>query len=720
MAESEEVPSGPLPASSWESNARQEQQDFFEVLGTCMYNSYRRRMPSICNLLLSGFCKCHEGDGMCVNECEMVALKMKIGFAMCGPPTSASSDENCFTGYTKDKFNCILKVFNQITKRQHSDKILISIIFISLEADDKSSNNVFNLPIFRIPNPNIEGECCFIDPAGRFYRDWNDFLKNNKLPKSECCYPKDGIYSGDSQGKVELCFGLTPAATLGAKILGGVDTTATIGTVVAGVCTFFPPVAVPGAAACGVAALYSMVRGSIELADRSRHGQSLTDREAARQWLALAGSSLGLGSAGGMAAVKLMTREGIVVSNIISRIVTGLTVSSAAVNGISIVESGMTIVEQEEWISLQSLQLVVSVVFFAHSVINFKTARSLIEQTQNQVLNDHSSGLSKRQRNLFAGMQKETLNVEQDPIIGRAKIIRELNHISNKSEFFGQILRSNKEARKNAQPVQKFKFGDFGAQDGSVHQGQTSLPQNVFLRPAAAINALPMEATSLCNTNPRYVRPHEPALVTQIRTWLQVIPQTDLYAMFNMLSQICEKFPYGRFCMSALRIVCDIYNCRTPSEAVYIIKSVLRFWEELVEEYRRTHQSRESDDSQADKNVTEDSENQQSDTEEIMNGVVEDVDFIPEHFYSLGSIDMEEEVYHFPVDHQNWGENGELTPDEYIVIAQNSFGSDSQCCNIMHQGSTANVYVEHYGLVKITSSVKDQIIILKKFKKLAG
>ncbi|XP_034241178.1 uncharacterized protein LOC117645238 [Thrips palmi] len=719
MTEQEDGSDPPPPTLSWEDKAREEQQRYLELLGTREYDSYRRRMPSICNLLLNGFCKCHEDDdGMCDNESEMVALRTKIGFALCGQPTTIPSEENCFTGYSGDKLKTISKVFDQIVNRQHRNTVLMGTIFISLEKMDGS--DVLSIPIFRIPNPDIQEEYWFVDPSGRLYKNWNDFLQNNKLYKSKCCFPKDGVYGGDSEGKVEVDFGLTPASTLTGKVISYVDTAATVGSIAAGICMFFPPMALPSAAACGVVSFYSTVRGSMELADRSTHGQSLTDREAGRQWLSLAGTALGLGSAGGMAAVKIMTREGRVVSTIVTNFVTGLSVSSGVANGINILENAWTIKEQEEWLSLQGFQLAVSVLFFAHSLANFRTARSVVVETQTQVLNDHSAGLSRRQRNLFAGMQRDTLNVEPDPIIGRAKIIKDLNHISNKSEFFGQILKSNKQARKNDQPVQRFKFGNLvqGTQDGPINQAvQTSSPaQNVFLRQTTAFS--PLEPTQFKNVSPRYLRPHEPALVTEIRGCLQGFSSCDIGVFLNLLNEVCERFKYGRLCMSAIRIVIDMYNCRNASEAMYILKNVMAFWDELVENYKDWRSRSRAPETESDNNECEDSGNLPLDVEEIMDEIVGDVDFIPEHFYHLGSIEMEEEVYHFPVDHLEWGAEGELAPEDYVLIAQNSFGTSTQSCNIMHQGNTANVFLEHHGLVKIISSVKQQIIILKKFKKL--
>ena len=60
------------------------------------------------------------------------------------------------------------------------------------------------------------------------YKDWDDFLNNNQLPKCTYCYPKGGVYDGDHKDKVYLQFGKTPAANAGSVLCSVLDTASTV------------------------------------------------------------------------------------------------------------------------------------------------------------------------------------------------------------------------------------------------------------------------------------------------------------------------------------------------------------------------------------------------------------------------------------------------------------------------------------------------------------
>jgi hypothetical protein len=60
------------------------------------------------------------------------------------------------------------------------------------------------------------------------YKDWDDFLNNNQLPKCTYCYPRRGVYDGDKNDKVYLDFGKTPAAKPGGILCSALDTASTV------------------------------------------------------------------------------------------------------------------------------------------------------------------------------------------------------------------------------------------------------------------------------------------------------------------------------------------------------------------------------------------------------------------------------------------------------------------------------------------------------------
>jgi hypothetical protein len=39
-----------------------------------------------------------------------------------------------------------------------------------------------------------DGQFCFIDHTARFYKNWNDYVNSNQLPRCKMCFPRDGVY----------------------------------------------------------------------------------------------------------------------------------------------------------------------------------------------------------------------------------------------------------------------------------------------------------------------------------------------------------------------------------------------------------------------------------------------------------------------------------------------------------------------------------------------
>lgn len=92
----------------------------------------------------------------------------------------------------------------------------------------------------------VRGSRKYIDKDGTIYDDFEDYKKNNKLPKGPTIAPKDGTYTPQPNGhnKVELESGETPAASFLKRVKVVTDTAAMLGGMilsVAGVVTFFAP-----------------------------------------------------------------------------------------------------------------------------------------------------------------------------------------------------------------------------------------------------------------------------------------------------------------------------------------------------------------------------------------------------------------------------------------------------------------------------------------------
>ena len=85
----------------------------------------------------------------------------------------------------------------------------------------------------------------YIDRDGKTYQNFDDYKQNNNLPKGPMLAPQNGSYvPGDSNEKVQLVSGETPAAGALRRIRAVTDTIATVAGIalsVAGVVTCFSP-----------------------------------------------------------------------------------------------------------------------------------------------------------------------------------------------------------------------------------------------------------------------------------------------------------------------------------------------------------------------------------------------------------------------------------------------------------------------------------------------
>jgi hypothetical protein len=73
-----------------------------------------------------------------------------------------------------------------------------------------------------------QGPDKFVDSNCRVYKDWDDFLASNQLPKCTYCYPRRGVYDGDQNDKVILEFGKTPASNFTNKFVSMLDTASSV------------------------------------------------------------------------------------------------------------------------------------------------------------------------------------------------------------------------------------------------------------------------------------------------------------------------------------------------------------------------------------------------------------------------------------------------------------------------------------------------------------
>jgi hypothetical protein len=181
----------------WQEKAVKEQQCYYDLLGTPKWREFKPQ--------------------------DYNKLKRNIGFALYGPPKK-EPDENSKddTGYTIQELKYINTIFDTIKNcmKKHADQqnIWVSFLFVLTKTEDY----YIRVPVIRIPEHDFtvqQNNNIFIDSSGRVYKDWQNYLENNKLPECVLCFPKNGVYSA-VKGVVEVEFGISPAVKRG-KFLRG-------------------------------------------------------------------------------------------------------------------------------------------------------------------------------------------------------------------------------------------------------------------------------------------------------------------------------------------------------------------------------------------------------------------------------------------------------------------------------------------------------------------
>lgn len=141
-------------------------------------------------------------------------------------------------------------------------------------------------------------EVCYIDlHQSRTYKNWNDYIQNNSLPKGIMFYPQSGFYEESHY----LSKNVTPASRTSKKILNSLDLVGKAATFSSSILLasglVFPvmaPVLLPASITIGSLSAYEAGRQISKLTDLSQHNQSLVGKEANKLWFDLGISALGV------------------------------------------------------------------------------------------------------------------------------------------------------------------------------------------------------------------------------------------------------------------------------------------------------------------------------------------------------------------------------------------------------------------------------------------
>ncbi|KAE9546083.1 hypothetical protein FO519_010705, partial [Halicephalobus sp. NKZ332] len=152
------------------------------------------------------------------------------------------------------------------------------------------------MPIIRVfrAHPNLS---YFVEPSGRTYSSWEDFLDKNKLPGYEICYPIDGWYRRDGNGYCDLWFRESTECDVSIKVVKETDTVSTIvgiGGIILGIIGLFTSLAPIAAAALVGTTLsssgYGIIQRGYKLIDHAIHKEHinlLSNSESFFSWFSI-------------------------------------------------------------------------------------------------------------------------------------------------------------------------------------------------------------------------------------------------------------------------------------------------------------------------------------------------------------------------------------------------------------------------------------------------
>jgi hypothetical protein len=346
---------------SWKVEAEEMQQSLYEMLG---------------------------GDQMkpgLYSSQNRTDLERKVAYAMYGPPSQLPNARlNAGTGYKKKQLKIVRKICDAILKQTGQAETSMSFLFTCIKIHDSH----LAIPVFRIAaeTESDVGEnganYFYVDADQRVYRGWEDYLKNNRLPRCFMCYPQNGIYT-TTESKVDVDFGESPACSLSVRVLNAADITASLIATVLGITALAVPVSAPVFIVTTVWGLASGVfglgRSARTLVDRRRHGQTLGvhSGEARNSWIGVVGNTVGM-ALGGVSMVASKIFHGTTRLVGLNVGVTSLSIGATALKGLTILDHftnvGKKLVEEEEVTPLDAFQMATSVFFFTGSVVSTQTA----------------------------------------------------------------------------------------------------------------------------------------------------------------------------------------------------------------------------------------------------------------------------------------------------------------------------------------------------------
>jgi len=384
---------------------------------------------------------------------ETKFLKIKIAYALFGLPTDdAEKIEDAYNSEQRERAKGILDLILKVYKDSPVSKLRVGFIIVSC----KQNENEFSLPVFSVyVGKGSRGQDLrkFVDTHGRTYQDWEDWKKNNCLPKLQYAYPKfgyftcspDGSYEFDAEKDPIIEYGLSPQSSIGSEILTATDiatSVVSIGSGVIGIAALFTPLApvvVTAAAIAGTSsAVYGAGRGISTLVDKGTHGQSLGDLESLTIWFGLAATPFHFVSSAVNGTLAIGAQQGRIFSNSMRMFATVVNFTTLGLDSVLFGFGLANLINKavnKELTTLDVLQFSISTFFFTNTLIQPKLASSVIRRAQQMHFDKVASSMSdKSTKQAFEKFLEQ--NKSGGTITERSKIVRTINRMDDPGKFF--------------------------------------------------------------------------------------------------------------------------------------------------------------------------------------------------------------------------------------------------------------------------------------------
>ena len=336
----------------WQKNARRSQQYYCDRLADRNYDSFSSEKHDY--------------------------LKVKIAFSLFGSPNNLNEDDNevKISSYNEDQRECTNLIFDKLYAKSSSE-MEVAFIFLMI----KQCNQQYQLPVIRFMSS--EKSVLFLDHSGKIYNTWVDFMKSNKLPECQYCYPVDGWYKrSDGDDNDDDSNGINVLVDFSTSSQFNPSSNSETPTICLG--------------AVGGALGVETIEASNYKADLSREGQAASE-------------------------ILRVNLEGKNISN---------------ANNLAISTNIYELTKRDEASVLDVANLSLNILFFTNEVINLERARNMIENTQKHLISLSKTKMNDQAKKGFKEFAEQNKGELRSTMHGNAKTIKSLERIHNPSQYF--------------------------------------------------------------------------------------------------------------------------------------------------------------------------------------------------------------------------------------------------------------------------------------------